>query len=108
MQLVSGCHSIWNSVSTLYVVVCVCVCVYIYIVRERLDYGLDDRSSVFGRAAMSIVYAVACRTAVGSTFPAPLALRLGRLGVELTARLRPVPGMGACPLSALLHGALFN
>jgi hypothetical protein len=40
---------------------------------------------------MSIIYAVACGTAVGSTFPGAL---MGRLGVELAARLRLVPGLG--------------
>jgi hypothetical protein len=44
---------------------------------------------------MSIIYAVACGTAVASTFPGARTLRLGRLGVELATRLRLVPGLGA-------------
>jgi hypothetical protein len=43
---------------------------------------------------MSIIYAVACGMAVGSTFLGALALRLGRLGVGLAARFRLVPGLG--------------
>jgi hypothetical protein len=43
---------------------------------------------------MSIIYAVACGTAVGSKFPGALALRLGWLDVGLTARLHLVPGLG--------------
>jgi hypothetical protein len=80
--------------------VCVCVrararvCVYIYIYKERLGYGLDNRGSVSGRAVMSIIYAVAYGTAVGSTFPGALTLRLGRLGVGLAASLRLVRGLG--------------
>jgi hypothetical protein len=62
--------------------------------RERVGYGLDDRGLVSGRTVMSIIYAVACGTAVGSTFSGALALRLGRLGVGLAARLRLVPGLG--------------
>jgi hypothetical protein len=69
---------------------------YIEIVRERLGYGLDYRGSVSGRAVMSIIYAVACGTAVGSTFPGALTLRLGLLGE------------GLCLLSPLLHGLLFD
>jgi hypothetical protein len=68
---------------------------YMYKERERLGYGLDDRDSVSGESVISIIYAVACGTAVGSTFPGALALRLGRLGVGLDARLRLVPGLGA-------------
>jgi hypothetical protein len=60
----------------------------------RVGYGLDDRGSVSGRAVMSIIYAVACGTTVGSTFPRALTLRLGRLGVGLAARLHLVPGLG--------------
>jgi hypothetical protein len=63
--------------------------------RERLGYWLDDRGSVSGRAVISVIYAVACGTAVGSTFPGALTLRLGQLGVGLAARLRQVPGGSA-------------
>jgi hypothetical protein len=74
--------------------------IYIYIYRERererekLGYVLDDRGSLSGRAVMCIIYAVACGTAVGFTFPGALTLLLVRLGVRLAARLRPVPGLG--------------
>jgi hypothetical protein len=80
--------------------------VYIYIHThthkdiEALGYGLDDRDSVADRAVMSVIYAVACGTAVGSTFPGALTLRLGRLGVWLAARLHLVPELrmrGAVP-----------
>jgi hypothetical protein len=67
---------------------------YKEIVRERLGYGLDYRGSVSGRAVMSIIYAVAYGTVVGSTFPGALTLPLGRLGVGLAARLRLVPTLG--------------
>jgi len=43
---------------------------------------------------MSIIYAVACGTVVGSTFPGALTLQLGRLGVGLATRLRPASGLG--------------
>jgi hypothetical protein len=62
--------------------------------RIDIGYGLDDRGSVSGRAVMSIIYAVACGTAVGSTFPGAFTLRLGRLGVGLAAPLHLVPGLG--------------
>jgi hypothetical protein len=72
------------------------MCVYKKIVRERerLGYGLNDQGSISSRAVMSIIYAVACGTAVASTFPGALTLRLGRLGVGLAARLLLVPGLG--------------
>jgi hypothetical protein len=78
--------------------------IYKYSERERQVDGLDDRGSVSDRAVMSIIYAVACGTAVGSTFPGALTLWWGRLGVGLAARLRLVPGLGVRgavpPLSA--------
>jgi hypothetical protein len=86
------------------VYVCMCVRIYIYIERERererLGYGLDDRGSVSGRVVMSIIYAVASRTAVGSTFPGALTLQLKRLGVKLTTHFHLVPRLrmrGAVP-----------
>jgi hypothetical protein len=74
--------------------------IYIYKERERLGYGLDDRASASGGAVISIIYAVACGTAVGSSFPRALTLRLKRLGVKLTTHLHLVP--------RLLYGVLFN
>jgi hypothetical protein len=73
--------------------------VYKDLARERLGYMLDARGSVSGRAVTSIIHAVACGTAVGSTSPGALTLRLGRLGVGLAARLYLVPGLG-------MHGAV--
>jgi len=67
---------------------------FTYIKRQRLGYGLDDRGSVSDRALMSIICAVGCGTAVGSTFPGALTLRLGLLGVGLAARLHLVQGLG--------------
>jgi hypothetical protein len=69
--------------------------IYIYKNREKsFGYGPDDRDLVSGRAVMSIIYAIACGTAVGSTFPGALTLQLGRMGVGLAARFLLVPGLG--------------
>jgi hypothetical protein len=69
------------------------VCLFVCLLIDDILYGILYRHWI-RRAVMSIIYAVVCGTAVGSPFPGALTLRLGRLGVGLTARFRLVPGLG--------------